>query len=274
MQQGNTGTFSIRPLDDSSQNELHSFCACLCPGEAELASVSPVKLAWYEKQRSHGFRVLLAFSGQTPLGMIQYGPVESSWLEGKGCMVVYCIWIPPKKRLGGIQARSRGIGTALLAAAEEDARRSGSGGMAAWGLALPLWMRAGWFRKHGYRVVERQGMMRLLYKTFESGSIPPRWRSPAGQPAKHGSGPVRLTVLSNGWCPAMNMVMQRARDVASEFGNAVSVDEISTADPAVMIRLGESDMLYIDDRPVSPAPPVSPARLRRLLARAIKRHTG
>jgi len=116
-------------------------------------------------------------------------------------------------------------------------------------------------------------MMRLLYKAFTPDSIPPRWRKPAPQPDTHDSGPVPMKILSNGWCPAMNMVMQRARMIASEFGGAVEVEEISTADPAVMAELGESDMLYIDNTPVSPAPPVSSTRLRRLLGRAIKRRS-
>ena len=36
----------------------------------------------------------------------------------------------------------RGMGKALLAAAEEDARALGTKGMAAWGVWLPSWMKA------------------------------------------------------------------------------------------------------------------------------------
>jgi len=56
--------------------------------------------------------------------------------------------------------QGRGIGSALLEAAENDARELGAKGMAAWGLWLPFWMKASWFKKHGYKgplVVEPGG---------------------------------------------------------------------------------------------------------------------
>ena len=30
--------------------------------------------------------------------------------------------------------------------------------MAVWGVALPFWMKASWFKKQGYRKVDRQGI--------------------------------------------------------------------------------------------------------------------
>ena len=51
------------------------------------------------------------------------------------------------------------MGKALLRAAEEDARALGALGMAAWGISLPFWMKASWFRKHGYRKADRQGIV-------------------------------------------------------------------------------------------------------------------
>ena len=35
--------------------------------------------------------------------------------------------------------------------------------MAAWGLALPIWMRASWFKKHGYRKADRRGFATLRF---------------------------------------------------------------------------------------------------------------
>lgn len=36
------------------------------------------------------------------------------------------------------------------------------GGMAAWGMAIPVFMRASWFRKHGYKKADKIGMQVLL----------------------------------------------------------------------------------------------------------------
>lgn len=54
-------------------------------------------------------------------------------------------WSEDMKDVGDLQGR--GMGEALLAAAEEDARARGAKGMAAWGLSLPFWMKAAWFKK-------------------------------------------------------------------------------------------------------------------------------
>ena len=80
--------------------------------------------------------------------------------------------------------QKKGMGTALLAAAEADARELGAKGMAAWGVLLPFWMRASWFRKHGYRKADKLGMMALMWKPFTAdarrrpGSSPKRNRKP------------------------------------------------------------------------------------------------
>ena len=66
------------------------------------------------------------------------------------------------------------ICTVLLAAAEDDARGLGAKGLAAWGLLPPIWMKARWFKKHGYRPVDRRGMRSLLWKPFTDDAVPPR----------------------------------------------------------------------------------------------------
>ena len=47
--------------------------------------------------------------------------------------------------------QKKGMGKALLEAAETDVKDKGAKGIAAWGLALPIWMKASWFKKQGYR---------------------------------------------------------------------------------------------------------------------------
>ena len=106
--------------------------------------------------------------------MIQYGPIEHSIVDGAGLYFVYCIHVHGYKQGRGNFQR-HGMGTALLAAAEEDARALGAKGMAAWGVWLPFWMKASWFKKHGYRKADRQGISVLLWKPFTDDAKPPRW---------------------------------------------------------------------------------------------------
>ncbi len=54
--------------------------------------------------------------------MIQYLPVEESVIDGKGLYFIPCIWLHGhKKGIGDFQGK--GLGTALLKAAENDAKK-------------------------------------------------------------------------------------------------------------------------------------------------------
>jgi hypothetical protein len=71
--------------------------------------------------------------------------------------------------------RKQGVGTTLLQAAEDDVKKLWAKGLVVWGLLLPFFMRARWFRKHGYQKVDRSGISVLLWKPFSDDAIPPRW---------------------------------------------------------------------------------------------------
>jgi len=107
-------------------------------------------------------------------GMIQYLPIEYSMFEGENLHAVLCIWVHGHKEGIG-DRRKKGMGKALLQAAEKDCREMGSLGLAAWGLSIPAWMRASWFRKQGYKVVDRSGIMRMLWKPFSEEAVPPKF---------------------------------------------------------------------------------------------------
>ena len=60
------------------------------------------------------------------------------------------------------------MGKALLQAAERDAKERGARGMAAWGMSLPVFMRASWFKKQGYRKAANKCEQDLLPHTRKS----------------------------------------------------------------------------------------------------------
>ncbi len=91
--------------------------------------------------------------------MIQYVPIEHGFAEGRDLYFVHCIWVHGYKGKGVGDQRKKGLGKALLAAAEEDARALGAKGMAAWGVSLPVFMRASWFKKHGYKKVDKNAVV-------------------------------------------------------------------------------------------------------------------
>ncbi len=261
----------IRIVDLAPEHEAAYF-VCLedWPGSA-LPEAGDHKARWYARRRGRGLRVKLALDARgTVGGMIQYLPIEHAPALGRGLEFVLCIWVHAYARGRG-DVRGRGMGTALLAAAEAAARARGVKGMAAWGLALPFWMRASWFRRHGYRRADRRGLSALVWKPFAADAEPPRWPAATGKRPELAPGKVVVTGCVNGWCPAQNLAFERARRAAAAFGDAVEVRKIDTGDRATMLAWGQCDALFVDGRIVRTGPPPSLARLTALIGKRVAR---
>ena len=157
-------------------------------------------------------------------------------------------------------------------AAEDDVKSTGAKGIAAWGIPLPFWMKASWFRKQGYTRVDKLGFLGqvLLWKPFTSDAIPPKWIAPKKKPDLI-PGKVTVTAFLNGWCPAQNMVFERARRAASEFGDKVVFREINTFDRESFLKWGITDALFIDDKQVSTGPPPSYEKIKKMIAGRVRK---
>lgn len=258
-------------IQDLTPEHEADFLVCLDRHDGELAAAAPDKEAWWRRHRELGVRVKLAVNADgRAVGMIQYGPAKSGIVVGDGLAVVYCIWIPPHKRLDGLRFRGKGVGKALLEAAEADARQAGYTGMAAWGSILPFWMKASWFRRRGYKRVSRQGILALLFKPFRPDAAPPAWPKEPAPPLPAGDR-VTVTALCNGWCPAMNMVHHRAERAAALFGDAVVFTRIETGTPETIAQWGAGDAIYIDGRSMRMGPPPAQSVLEKAMAKAVRR---
>lgn len=257
-------------VEDLPERHLNSYLVCLEDWSGEMAEAGDHKAEWFRQARFQGLRVKLALDDQDrPLGMIQYVPIEISPAQGRDLYMVLCIWVHGyDKGVGNVQGR--GIGTALLAAAEADVHNLGAKGMVAWGLHAPIWMKASWFKNHGYRVVDRVGVRDLVWKPFEVGAEEPRWIEET--PVRIGRGDVvEVTAFKSGWCPATNLVYERARRAADEFGSEVQFTTVDTTDRATMLRCGHADAVFVDGRPLQRGAPPSYRAIRRRIARQVRR---
>jgi hypothetical protein len=143
--------------------------------------------------------------------------------------------------------------------------------MAAWGLWLPFWMKASWFRKRGYRSVDRSGLASLLFKPFGPEARPPRWFRRTTKAIELAPGRVTVTSFVNGWCTVGLVTAERARRVAEDFGERVAYREIDTSEHATVAEWGLADALFVDGKRVSTGPPVTPERLRKIVAKRAAR---
>ncbi|MDQ1264885.1 MAG: hypothetical protein QG635_34 [Bacteroidota bacterium] len=251
------------------EHEKLYFC-CLEDWSDEIKEAGNHKEQWFEKMRHSGIRVKLATDVHGAIGgMIQYMPVEHSFAEGKDSYIILCIWVHGYKEGRG-NFQKKGMGSALLQAAEEDVKSIGGKGIAAWGIALPFFMKASWFRKHGYRTVDKDGMIRLLWKPFNEIAIPPKLIKKKKKPEKI-TGKVNLSLFINGWCPAQNLVYERAIKAAQEFGDKVVINEYRTDNREILNEWGISDAFFIDNKEVRTGPPPSFEKIRKKIQKKVKR---
>lgn len=246
------------------------FCACLEDWSDEIKEAGDHKARWLEKMRAKGLRVKLALDDKGVVGgMIQYVPVEEAFVDGEGLYFIHCIWVHGHKRGRG-DFQKKGMGKALLAAAEEDVRGLGAQGMAAWGMAIPVFMRASWFMKRGYKKADAIGMQILLWKPFVEEAKPPRWIRDKKKPEPV-PGQVTVTALINGWCPGMNMAFERARRAAAEFGDKVEFRPVDTFDRAAFREWGEPDAIFVDGKGLRMGPPPSYKKIKKAIAKRVRK---
>jgi len=258
----------MKITDINPETESHFFC-CLEEWSEDMKEAGDCKRLWYEKMKDKGLKVKFAVDDNNVIGgMIQYIPVEYSMFEGKDLYVVLCIWVHGHKKGRG-DHRKKGMGKALLKAAEEDAKQLGANGLVTWGLIIPAFMRASWFKKHGYKVVDKTGIMRLMLKPFNENAITPKFRKPARKPDRD-PGKVNLTIIRNGWCQSGNITCERAKRAALEFPDKVVVREYDTTNPEVLKEWGILDSLYIDGRDMLTGPPISYQKIRKKIEKRIK----
>ena len=259
----------MKVIDLTDENK-NLYFVCLEDWSEEIKEAGNHKELWFDKMKDKGLGVKFALddSGQIG-GMIQYIPIELSPAEGKDLYFINCIWVHGHKKGRG-NFQKKGMGKALLKAAEENAKTKGAKGMVAWGVSLPFWMKASWFRKRGYKKVDKQGMQVLLWKQFDENASPPGWikekKKPEAIPGK-----VTVTAFLNGWCPAMNMVFERAKRAASEIGDTVVFQEMDTFDRETFLEWGISDALFINGKQVRTGPPPSYEKIKKKIVKRVQK---
>lgn len=255
---------------DLNEKDEALYFVCLEDWSDEMREAGDHKERWYRRMKGKGLRVKLAVDdGGVVGGMIQYIPIELSHASGEGLYFINCIWVHGHERGRG-DFSGRGMGKALLKAAEDDAKRLGAKGMAAWGVSLPVWMRASWFEKQGYERTDEDGTAVLLWKPFTQDAKSPRWIRQKKRP-RIVSGKVTVTAFMGGWCPAQNLVYERARRAAADLGDKVVFNGVDTSERSSFLEWGIVDGLFIDDKTVRTGPPPTYEEIRGLIAERVRR---
>jgi N-acetylglutamate synthase-like GNAT family acetyltransferase len=257
-------------IKDLSGETKNDYFACLEEWSDEMKDGVCRKECWYNAMQEKGLRVKLALNVEGIVtGMIHYAPIEHSWVEGENLHFVYCIWVHGHKKGRG-DLRRRGVGTALLQAAEDDAKKLRTKGLVVWGLLLPFFMRARWFKKHGYQKVDRSGIRVLLWKPFSDDASAPHFIKTRREPELI-PGKVVVTALANGWCSGINGMIERARQISREFGDNVIYREIDTSSRVAVREWGLSDGLFVNQRNIYMGPPLSYEKIKKIIRKQVRK---
>lgn len=249
------------------------YCQCLEDWSEEMKEAGDHKACWYRKNTDKGLRVKLALDDKGEVGgMIQYLPAEESWIKGTDLYFILCIWVHGHKKGRG-NFQKKGMGKALLQAAEDDVKGKGAKGMAAWGLWIPVWMKASWYKKHGYKKADRDGMALLVWKKFADDAESPNWIKKK-KPVPSIPGKVAVTAFINGWCPAQNLVYERAKRASAEFGDRVVFGTIDTSDHGSFSEWGIVDGVFINGKKIRNGPPPSYDKIRKTIAKQVRKIKG
>jgi GNAT superfamily N-acetyltransferase len=259
----------MKIVDVSAAHEKQYFC-CLEEWSADIQEAGDHKECWYAKMKGKGLRVKVAEDENgVACGMIQYLPVEISPVQGRDLYYVLCIWVHGhKKGIGNYQ--KKGLGKALLAAAEEDVRQLGGKGLVTWGMILPFFMRAAWFKKQGYAVTDKSGIMRLLWKPFLPDAEPPRYMKERKLPLPV-PGKVNITVFYSGWCPVQNLAYERTKQAMIDFREKIVFNVYHTVNHEILSYWGIGDALFIDGKQIRTGPPISLKKIRRIIESRVRK---
>jgi len=259
----------MKIIDIAPETESQYFC-CLEEWSEDLKEAGGCKQKWYASMKDKGLKVKFVLDDNNIIGgMIQYIPIGHSIFKGENLYVVLCIWVHGHKQGRG-DYRKRGMGKALLKAAEEDAKQLGANGLVTWGLIIPVFMRAAWFKKHGYKVVDKGGIMRLLWKPFNENAVPPKFIKPLRKPVK-GDNKVNVTLFRSGWCQSMNITCERAKRASLDFPGKINLLEYDTIDNEVAKEWGINDALFIDGKELFLGPPMSFDKIRKKIEKRVRK---
>jgi GNAT superfamily N-acetyltransferase len=250
---------------DLTDEHLPTFLVCLKDWCHEQKQCGGHKEAWWRRMKDKGLRVKLAQDDDGAIvGMIQYVPVEYAAVDGRDLYYIQCMWVHGyTEGIGNRQGR--GAGRLLLRAAEDDARRLGAKGMAAWGMDFPDWFPVSWYTANGYAEVDKHGHAVLAWKPFADDAAPPTWIKPTGKRPELTPGKLTVTTLFHPWCQTACIMFEKARRAAESFGDRVVLDVIDTSDPATLREWGDDNAILIDGELLPWAPDLDEEKINQAI---------
>jgi len=243
-------------IRDMEPADEYYVSTCTHEGESdEIDACARRRLAWLKGMYAQGLRVKVALRDDQRVGFLYLMPIEvCPWGPlGRDLMAIPCLVVQDK-------AKGRGVGRALIEAAEEEARAQGRKGLVTEAYYWDSWfMPAPFFERCGFSVArsrevpgqaERGGHREaILWKLLDASAETPRFlkRDYRFEPVP---GKVVVDLFYNTFCETSDMEAQRVREVVEEFGDRVVLREYCADDRAVFAEYQTPRAIYVNGREI------------------------
>jgi GNAT superfamily N-acetyltransferase len=212
----------------------------------EWNQVCSKRIEWFHKMyEEKGLKIKVALVGGEHAGFIYLYPIETCpWGPvGKDLLVITC--------LDAEKVKGKGVGRALMQAAEEEARKQGRKGICVTGFYWeePWFMPAQFFTKMGYEEVQRKGNAALFFKKFIEDALPPKFFERAYE-YKPIPGKVVVDLFHTDSCLTTCTEADRVRKVCEEFGNKVVLNQYDADNPDTLNKYGIWRAIYVNGKEI------------------------
>ena len=203
------------------------------------------RLAWLKGMHQKGLRVKVALYDGDQVGFLYVMPIEvCPWGPlGRDLMAIPCLYVQER-------AKGRGVGRALIQAAEQEARSQRKKGLVTVAHYWDFWfMPAPFFERCGFSKVKGQGEAAILWKPLDASVEEPEFLKPNYQ-YEPVQGKVVVDLFFHTFCETSDIEAQRVREVVEEFGDAVVLREYCADDRAVFRRYQVPRGIFVNGKEI------------------------
>jgi len=183
------------------------------------------KNCWFQENFEVGLRgkVLIA-PDHRQCGYIEYAPGEFAWraVNARGYLFIHCVWNHSK------QYQRLGLGSRMVQACVEEARKSGKLGVAVIAREQPWLAGAALYLANGFTLVDTAPPdYQLFVRKFDPSSPDPSFKTDWEKKLKrYGRG---LTIIRSNQCPYIAKFADEIAETAAEYGLKPRIVELKSA---------------------------------------------
>lgn len=231
---------TVRQLE-SADDAQKSFC-CMTEVPTPWPDALCLCRDWVSQnlgQYVEGYHLQLE-SGEV-IGHLYYAPSERALFPYEmetNLVVLYCEWVQQ-------QYQKQGLGRHLFTAFADDMRQSGAKGILVEGSDIEGQMHFHHYLARGFEIVSETGHRKLLYLPLTQPRVSVQPMEPRIHP-RYGT-PVEILILNSYMCPHDVSTMMLLRQVSREFGDQISLREVSIT-PDSLREFGVARGFFINGR--------------------------